>query len=140
MLKVKILTVGKTKESWLQDALSEYKKRLQNIIRIDLDCLRDNNQLIAQIEKQSGVILLDPEGNMFDSESFSHFFYKKMVSFGSQITFVIGGAEGLPQGLRQKHPMISLSKMTFTHQITRLILVEQIYRAHEIDKGSGYHK
>jgi 23S rRNA (pseudouridine1915-N3)-methyltransferase len=80
---------------------------------------------------------LHPEGTHIDSLEWS----RKFASFGARLTFVIGGAEGIPPHILQKASFQwSLSKLTFTHQITRLLLLEQLYRALEIQKGSGYHK
>ncbi len=83
---------------------------------------------------------MDAAAKPMDSETFSTFIIKKFEEEGSRLAIVIGGAEGLPLPLKQHHILISLSPMTFTHQLVRLILVEQIYRAFEIDKGSRYHK
>ena len=71
---------------------------------------------------------------------FSAYFYKNVQDGGASINFVIGGFDGLPDILLKKYPSLSLSKMTWTHQMARLLLIEQIYRATEIYKGSGYHK
>ena len=89
------------------------------------------------------MILLDPLGKMCTSELFSEKMYQWLEEGGSRLTFVIGGAEGLPDDLRAregKQGMLSLGMLTFTHQFARILLMEQIYRASEIRKGSGYHK
>ena len=77
---------------------------------------------------------------MFTSEAFSESVYNWLEEGGSRVTFVIGGAEGLPEDLKRGRAKISLGMMTFTHQFARVMLIEQIYRASEIRKGSGYHK
>lgn len=140
MYKLRIYSVGKTKEEWLEAAIAEYLKRLQATVAIEFILAKNDEQLIASVEKEEAVICLDPLGKMMDSEKFSSFLMKQLEAGGSRLAFVIGGPEGLPAVLRKKHPLISFSPMTFTHQIIRLILVEQIYRAFEIDKGSRYHK
>lgn len=140
MIKVKILSVGKTKEKWLEEAMQEYSKRLKSIILFEFVWVSTTHALIAMAEKEPLVIALDPQGSEHTSESFCHFFYQKIEEGGSRLTFVIGENEGLPKAFRQKNTLISLSKLTFTHQMTRLILVEQIYRASEIRRGSSYHK
>jgi 23S rRNA (pseudouridine1915-N3)-methyltransferase len=99
----------------------------------------------ADISKGHTVVLLDPLGATKTSERFSEDLYEWLDRGGSRLSLVIGGAEGLPSGLkyptqRPKPTMISLSAMTFTHQFARVLLIEQIYRATEIRKGSGYHK
>jgi 23S rRNA (pseudouridine1915-N3)-methyltransferase len=133
---IKILSIGKNKEKWLDNAISEYQKRLQSTIKIEFQWLRDDEKLISATLKTKNPIGLDPNGKVMTSEQFAGWF----SDLGANITFIIGGAQGLPQILKNTMPLISLSKLTFTHQITRLILIEQVYRAIEINKGSSYHK
>lgn len=140
MYRIKLLSVGKTKEEWLDAAIQEYVKRLQPIASFESVWAKNDTQLISLAEKEDAVICLDASGKMFDSESFSSFLMDELTKGGSRLTFVIGGAEGLPDEMKRRYPLISLSKMTFTHQMARLLLVEQTYRAFEIDKGSRYHK
>lgn len=140
MYKLRILSVGKTKEDWLEIAIAEYLKRLQSSTVIEFVFVKNDEQLEALVEKEEAVVCLDSTGQMMTSEKFSSFLIKQLETNGSRLAFVIGGAEGLPPNLKKKYPLISFSPMTFTHQIIRLILVEQIYRAIEIDKGSRYHK
>lgn len=140
MFKIKIISVGKNKEEWLEDALDEYVKRLKPVANIEFMWAKDDQQLLNFIEKESNVVGLDPNGLAMDSEVFADKLQKILVNGGSRAAFVIGGSEGLPKEMKSKYPLISLSKLTFTHQITRLILIEQIYRAFEIAKGSKYHR
>ncbi|MBA3722165.1 MAG: 23S rRNA (pseudouridine(1915)-N(3))-methyltransferase RlmH [Parachlamydiaceae bacterium] len=140
MLKLKILSIGKTKETWLEDALSEYVKRLKPNLIIEWVWVKDNAQLIEYADKEPLVICLDPAGQMYTSEQFASFLEQQWEKGGSRLTFVIGGAEGLPQQLKSNYALISLSPLTFTHQITRLVLIEQVYRTIEIKKGTQYHK
>lgn len=142
MIKIRIISVGKTKETWLEQALGEYLQRLKAQINFDFCWCKDDDALSALVERAGSekIVGLDPNGQMMPSERFADFFDRQVVEGGSKVTFVIGGAEGLPTMLKQKLTLISLSPMTFTHQITRLILIEQIYRATEILKGSKYHK
>lgn len=140
MIKIKILSVGKTKESWLEAAIFEYLKRLQNVVHFEFALTKDTPHLAALAEKEPLLLGLDPEGKLLSSEQFTDLFLQNVLQGGSRLTFLIGGPEGLPTYLKQKIPLLSLSRLTFTHQITRLILVEQIYRAMEIQKGSKYHK
>lgn len=137
MIKVKVYTVGKTKEEWLQNALEVYESRLKSSLTLEWILAKTDDQLKQLLEKENNFICLDPNGKQFTSEEFSRF----LVRAGSRLAFVIGGAEGIPDEIKAKSKsLISFSKMTFTHQIARLILVEQIYRALEIEKGTGYHK
>jgi 23S rRNA (pseudouridine1915-N3)-methyltransferase len=137
MHKIKVLTIGKCKEIWLADALSEYEKRLKGKVSFEWVIAKNDTQLLEHVNEEPFVIALDPKGELLTSEEWS----KKFIRFGLKIAFVIGGAEGLPPAIFQRpHYKWSLSPLTFTHQMTRLILVEQVYRALEIDRGSQYHK
>lgn len=140
MLRLKILSVGKTKEKWLEEAFSVYVKRLQSLLQIECQWAKDTSQLTEWAQKESSFICLDPAGSLLTSENFSNFLMNQWQKQGSRLTLLIGGAEGLPALLKQNSPLLSLSPLTFTHQLSRLILIEQIYRAFEIQKGSSYHK
>jgi 23S rRNA (pseudouridine1915-N3)-methyltransferase len=141
MLKIKVYSIGKTKEEWLQEAVGEYEKRLKATLSFEWILAKSDEQLKQFLEKEENFICLDPKGKQYSSEEFSAFLTKTFRDCNSRLAFVIGGAEGIPPALKSKaKSLISLSKMTFTHQITRLILVEQIYRALEIERGSAYHK
>ncbi|MEI8366219.1 MAG: 23S rRNA (pseudouridine(1915)-N(3))-methyltransferase RlmH [Parachlamydiaceae bacterium] len=144
MYRIRILSVGKTKEEWLEEAISEYLKRLQKITTIEFVWAKDDehlSQLVGKEAAKGGIVLcLDPKGQSFTSEKFSTYFLKQLELGGARAALVIGGADGLPPELKNEYPLFSLSAMTFTHQITRLILIEQIYRAFEIAKGSRYNK
>lgn len=140
MLKLKILSIGKTKEAWLEEALSEYLKRLKPYMSVEWIWAKDNNHLLELSRKEPLVIGLDPTGHLFSSEEFATFLEEAWEKGGSRLTMVIGGAEGLLPPFKKEFTLVSLSPMTFTHQMTRLLLIEQIYRATEIKKGSQYHK
>jgi 23S rRNA (pseudouridine1915-N3)-methyltransferase len=139
MLRIKIISVGKTKEAWLEAALEEYTKRLAPHLQLETLWVRNDEQLIA-LAQEAPYLALDPQGKELDSIAFSRFLFQQLEKQGSRLTFLIGGPEGLPAELKKGVQLISLSKLTFTHQITRLILAEQLYRAVEIDRGSPYHK
>ena len=134
MHNIKILTIGKTKEPWLIEALAEYEKRLTPHAKISFELVRSDDALVQKASSEPNPICLDPTGQSHTSESFA-----ALITTHSRHTFVIGGADGLPPPLRT-YPLLSLSPLTFTHQVTRLILYEQIYRAFEINRGSHYHK
>ena len=137
MYKVKIFTLGKVKEAWLQSALEEYLKRLKKTMHVEWVLAKTTAELLASLENISSLIVLDPLGKSLSSPAFAQFIERK----GSRLNFVIGGPDGLPLSLKQRaDTLLSLSSMTFTHQLTRLILIEQLYRALEISKGSAYHK
>ncbi|CDR33921.1 23S rRNA (pseudouridine(1915)-N(3))-methyltransferase RlmH [Criblamydia sequanensis] len=140
MLKIKILSIGKTKETWLEEALSLYFKRLESQVIIETEWLKNDDLLEKAVLKEKFAIALDSTGPSMKSEEFASFLKKGFEEGGSRIAFVIGGATGLPLCIKNKYPLLSLSSLTLTHQMVRLLLVEQIYRSFEIWKGSGYHK
>jgi len=141
MLKAKIYSVGKTKEPWLISALEEYEKRLKTYLSIDWILAKTDDQLEALLAKEDDFICLDPKGKAFTSEAFSSFLSKQFIEKGSRLIFAIGGDMGFsPKVKSRARVLLSLSMLTFTHQLTRLVLIEQIYRALEIQKGSKYHK
>jgi len=141
MYKIKICSVGKHKEPWLQEVLDLYTARLKTQMSIEWALVKENAGLNELLLKEKAYICLDPQGKSYSSESFAHFIEQELQKRGSRLTFAIGGAEGFSKAIKEKaSALISLSPMTFTHQITRLILLEQLYRALEIRKGSSYHK
>lgn len=140
MLKLKIISVGKTKEDWLEQGLQEYVKRLKPLMSIEFVWAKNDEHLIALVEKEPLCITLDASGVPFSSEEFAKYIQQKFQEGGSRLCMVIGGPEGLPPKLKSSSQKISLSPMTLTHQMVRLLLIEQIYRAFEITRGSKYHK
>ncbi|MEX0961652.1 MAG: 23S rRNA (pseudouridine(1915)-N(3))-methyltransferase RlmH [Simkaniaceae bacterium] len=141
MYKIKIYTVGKNKELWLDTAIEEYEKRLKSNFQFDWFFAKNDEGLKKLIEKEKHYIALDPLGYSLPSDEFSKLLYQQLLENRSRLTFVIGGDEGLDISIKANaYLLFSLSSMTFTHQITRLILTEQIYRAEQIQKGSPYHK
>ena len=161
-MKINIRIVGrKSSEPWLEEGVEMYEKRLRpSNVEVDTTWHKDNAALMRGIDmdrsKNHKVICLDPLGTQQTSEKFTENAYQWLDEGGSRLSFVIGGAEGLPaelkypsysslkKGSKKKNNdlpiLISLSALTFTHQFARLLLIEQIYRATEIKKGSGYHK
>ena len=148
-LEVKIRIVGRKNggEKWLESSYSVYESRLKSTnLKVTTEWHKNDDELIRGTDgddsKSHKVVLLDPLGKMCTSEQFSDDMYKWLEDGGSRLTFVIGGADGLPDQLKTSYGsrMLSLSSLTFTHQFARILLMEQIYRASEIKKGSGYHK
>lgn len=130
MMRIKIISPGKHKEPWLIQALAEYEKRLTKEAKIEWVFPKE---LTLKEEKYS---LLDVKGKFLSSEEFSTFLLSQ-----STHVFVIGGPEGPPKNIIENASFrFSLSPLTFTHQLVRLVLLEQIYRGIEIFKGSSYHK
>lgn len=140
MIHIKITTIGKIKESWLIMAIEEYEKRLKETVQITWNLLKKDSDLEKELKNKS-YICLDLCGKAFSSDELSKYLMNLLQKEGSYLNFVIGGAEGLSSEIKKNAKgSISLSNLTFTHQITRLILIEQLYRAFEIEKGSNYHK
>jgi len=149
---IKIICVGKIKENYLKDAIYEYKKRISkytNIEIVELDdynydvkktLLTEYNNIIKVMNNSDYNILLDINGVELDSLSFA----KKIsdtMNFNSNITFIIGGSYGVMDELRNKVDYrLSFSKMTFPHQLFRVLLLEQLYRAYKINNNEEYHK
>ncbi len=160
MLHINIICVGKLKEKYLQDALSEYSKRLSkycflNIIELNDEKLpsnlndslinqikeKESNNIISHIEKGSYVISLDLKGKQYSSEDFSKKITDISLNCSSSITFIIGGTLGLSNKVLQlSNELICFSKMTFPHQLIRVFLLEQIFRAFKISNNETYHR
>lgn len=160
-MKIRILAVGAVKEKSFIDAIKEYSKRLTSYVNleiievsdepIDKKCgktlnqvikEKEGNKLLKHIKEQDYVILLDlHESKEEDSIMFAKHLDNLMTKGKSVIDFVIGGSLGNGENIRKRaNERLSLSKMTFTHQMTRLILLEQIYRAFKINNNETYHK
>lgn len=158
-MNIKIYCIGKIKEQYLKDGIAEYLKRLlpyakTEIVEVmdskvkdnpnDFDITKAKNEegdRVLKLIKNDYLIGLDLNKKEFTSEEFADFIEQKFVEGGSSISFVIGGSYGLSENLKKRcNSSISLSKMTFLHQMTRLVLLEQIYRAFKILNNETYHK
>ncbi len=140
MALVKILTPGKIREPWLGMAIAEYCKRLHGRLEVEIVIAKHSGQLTLLASREKRVLALDPTGELLDSPAFSERIWSELEAGGARLSLIIGGPDGLPDAIRKSAPLISLSPLTFTHQMTRLILLEQLYRAVEIRRGSQYHK
>lgn len=141
--RVRIVTVGKTKDAALAGAIETYVTRLRGVLAIEQLAVRDDAALCAQVARCSEpCIVLDERGAQpASSVAFSERVYRGLEEGGSRLTFAIGGADGLPAELKaDRGRLLSLGQLTFPHQIAKLLLVEQLYRAAEIRRGSQYHK
>ena len=159
-MRIRIIAIGKIKEDYLKSGISEYVKRIKPYCEIEIVEVADspvkdnpNSSEILKVKNEEGkrvlklvknnevLINLDLNCREFSSEEFAEFIQKKMEFAGSFLTFVIGGSYGLSDELKQRaNASISLSKMTFLHQMTRLVLLEQIYRSFKILNHETYHK
>ena len=153
MTRIEIIAVGRIKERFYSDAIAEYAKRLSAYVRFDITELKDESEgtagildkegerIAAKLSDKAFKAVLAIEGKMLDSEGFSALIEEKQNSGISHIQFVIGGSEGLSDEIKHRADMlISFSRMTFPHQLMRLILSEQIYRAYRIMRHEPYHK
>ena len=160
MLKITLITVGRLKEQYLRDAVKEYEKRLSTLctlksVEIDAAKLPDSpnesqisqaleteaEKILAAISNGAYVIPMCIEGKQMDSEELSHKLSEIGVSGQSNVVFIIGGSYGLSDRVKQKADYkLSMSKMTFPHQLARVMLLEQIYRAFKMSQGGTYHK
>lgn len=143
---IKIICVGKVKEQYLRDGINDYTKRIGkyhkiNIIEVDdSNIVEERDRIIKYIDNKDYVITLDIDGKQLSSLEFSDKIDKTFI-VNSNITFVIGGSYGLHQDIKNRSDFsLSFSKMTFPHQLFRIILLEQIYRSFKILNNETYHK
>ena len=143
---IKVICVGKIKEAFYRDAVNEYMKRLSKyhdvkIIEVmDSNIKREGELIIDKIDRRDYIITLEIGGKEMNSLEFSSFIDKTLIS-NSRICFIIGGSDGIMDKVRElANYKISFSKMTFPHQLFRVILLEQIYRAFRIINNETYHK
>ena len=150
---IKIITVGAIKEKYLKDAVDEYTKRLSKYTNIEIIEVKDEGlvepskaiyleeeKILKQINDKDYIITLEIEGKELSSLEFAEKL-DKITLESSNITFVIGGSYGLSQNIKDKAKLhLSFSKMTFPHQLFRVLLLEQIYRAFKINNNESYHK
>ena len=140
-MKIKILAVSKLKEKAYQNRISEYVKWINRDIPVELIFLKDNDKvnkkLLVYINSKDHTICLSEEGEKRSSMEFSKLFFNKALNY----TFIIGGPEGLPRCIKEKaNQILSLSELTFPHEMALLILAEQLFRAVSIEKGRKYHR
>ncbi len=140
MLNVKIVCVGTLRESYLRDAVKEYEKRLGAYCKLSTLELKNDAALPSALADKSYKIALCVEGRQLSSPELSRLVENATVEGQGGITFVIGGADGLPESVKALCAYrLSFSKMTFPHQLMRVILLEQVYRALNIQNGGHYH-
>ena len=159
-MKITLITVGKIKEKYLKDAIAEYSKRLSRYCKLDIlevadektpdnasdtveDAIRDKEgeRILKYIKEDAYVITLEIAGKMLTSEEMAEKIEKLGVQGTSHIIFIIGGSIGLGREiLKRSDYALSFSKMTFPHQLMRVILLEQIYRSYRIINHEPYHK
>ncbi len=151
---VKIWSIGKTNEKYLQEGINIYLKRLTHYTKLEYEELKDVKTgatheettkkeaelILSRLKINDILVLLDETGHQYSSVGFANFLEKFQIQSGKNIIFLIGGAYGHHKLIREKaHSSLSFSLMTFSHQMIRLFLVEQIYRAFTILKNEKYH-
>lgn len=159
-MKITIIAVGKIKEKYFSDAVKEYEKRLSRYCKLDIIEVEDEKtpdkavsaeeeqikakeaeRILKHIKDDAFVVTLEINGEMLDSVELAHKLEKLGVQGVSHIQFIIGGSLGLHNSICSKAQLhLSFSKMTFPHQLMRVVLLEQIYRSYRIINGEPYHK
>lgn len=159
-MKITVITVGKIKEKYLRDAISEYTKRLSKYCKLEIievadektpdqasEAVEDNirakegERILKYVKDDAFVITLEIQGKLLTSEELAEKIEKLGVQGTSHITFIIGGSIGLGKEVLSRSDFaLSFSKMTFPHQLMRVILLEQVYRSYRIIKQEPYHK
>ncbi len=154
MLQIYIISIGKTNEDYVRQGISKYEKLLGKFCKLEwkelpdvkngnkMDALKlrdaEAESIEAGLPDKCTVFFLDEKGKQFDSKGFAAYLDKKTHEH-SKMAFVIGGAYGLSESIKKRGEAISLSEMTFNHQMVRVILAEQLFRAFTIIRGSTYH-
>lgn len=159
-MKIRVICVGFLKENYFREAEKEYLKRLSSYAEVTIEEIQDlpiperasssieenikekeGEKILSKIKSNSFVIALDLKGEQYESPTLAKELDKWFMKGGSVITFVIGGSLGLSEkAISRANAHLCLSKMTFTHQMSRIILLEQIYRSFRINRGEPYHK
>lgn len=155
-MKITLLTVGKTEDAWIKDGTDKYLKRLKHYIKFELTELTElkNTKALSQDQQKAKeaelifknlattdhVVLLDENGAELSSQKFADLLNKKMLASVQNLVFIIGGPYGFDESIYQRaNEKLSLSQMTFSHQMVRVFFAEQVYRALTILKGEPYH-
>lgn len=155
-MNIKLIAIGKTDNSALQQLIADYEKRLSHYVNFQMQIILDvknskslseeqqkakeGELILKNIENSHHLILLDERGKEYTSVGFSEFLQKQMNTGTKQLVFVIGGPYGFSEEVYQRaNGKLSLSKLTFSHQMIRLFFVEQVYRAFTILKNEPYH-
>ena len=159
-MKIKVVTVGKLKEKYLKDGIAEYTKRISRFAKLEMIELADEKtpdkaselenqkiletegeRILSKVGERDFVVVLAIEGKTFSSEEFSKQLEQASIKGYSTLTFIIGGSLGLAPVVKNRANLsVSFGRLTLPHQLMRLVLVEQIYRAFTIQQGSPYHK
>ena len=155
-MKITLAVVGKISGGYLKQGIDDYTNRLSHYLPFNIQYIADakstknlteaqqkkqeSKNILAAIDKSDYVVLLDEHGKEFTSMEFSRYIDKKMTTVSKRLVFVVGGPDGVDEDVYARaNEKISLSKMTFSHEMIRLIFTEQLYRAMTILNGEPYH-
>ncbi len=155
-MKVSLIWTGKTYKNYIKEGIIEYENRIKHYLGFDIEELphikhadklkpeqikkKESEQLLKKLNNDDYVVLLDEKGKEFSSIGFAKFLQKMMVQSVKKVVFVVGGAYGFDESLYQRAAIkISLSQMTYSHQLIRIIFLEQLYRANTIIRNEPYH-
>jgi 23S rRNA (pseudouridine1915-N3)-methyltransferase len=155
-MKITLLIIGKTEDAYLKEGIDKYLKRLKHYVKIDIAEIAElkNTKALTQEQQKAKeaelilkklstldyVILLDEKGAQLSSPQFAAYIDKKAIGSVTNLVFIVGGPYGFDEAIYQRaNDKLSLSRMTFSHQMVRLFFVEQLYRAFTIIKGEPYH-
>jgi len=157
LVKIKLIVVGKTKEDWIKEGIYHYQKLLKKYVDLKIIEIKEEKitkskdektildsegeRIARHLEKEALRIVLDAKGKEFSSEKFAGFLKENLNRGYNHFIFILGGALGVSEKILEVCPVkLSLSQMTFTHELSRIIILEQIYRAFSILAGAKYHK
>ena len=139
-MKVKVLFTGKTTDPWIRQGVEVYAGRIRHYVPFELTELRDDSQILKSVRNSDYLVLLDEHGETFSSLDWARNLEQKTAHLPKDLVFVIGGPYGFPAEVRARcDESLSLSRMTFSPQLVRLVFLEQLYRAFTIIKGEPYH-
>lgn len=154
-MKIKLLLIGKTAENTVETIITDYAKRVNHYLKFEIDAIavshhkndspdkikqKEASLILKKVEAGDWIVLLDDKGKMLSSEEFAKQIAQWMLQSKKQIVFIVGGAYGFSDEIYAiAHQKISLSKMTFSHQIIRIVFMEQLYRAFTIIHNEPYH-
>lgn len=154
-MRLELVFPGKTREGYLKAGIDDFSKRLSHFVKLDCKVIKDRagmadprravekegQKLLESCAKSAFLVALDPTGRQVSSEKLAQLVDNWEIQGRQVISFIIGGADGLSKKVvDQAHMVLSLSQMTFTHEMARLLLLEQLYRAYNIKAGTKYHK
>ncbi|MCJ7509080.1 MAG: 23S rRNA (pseudouridine(1915)-N(3))-methyltransferase RlmH [candidate division Zixibacteria bacterium] len=157
MVKIRFIFLGRQKEKWIVEGVNHYQKLLGGMVDLDVKIIqpekvterssvlnildKEKNKIIKSLKDKTFLIVLDNEGKEVSSEELAQLLKDKVNQGRSDFTFVVGSSLGLSEDIKKMSDFkLSLSRMTFAHQLTWIVLLEQIYRAFSIIKGTKYHK